>query len=49
MLLKEGKEFKEFAIEETRDIKHSRDFSEQLKDEYLLRDNTRRGILITGL
>ena len=49
MLHLEGKEFKAFAAEETRDIRHCRDFSVVLRDEYLLRANTRRGVLITGL
>ena len=51
MLFKEGKEFKTFAADELRehDVKHSRDFSEILKNDYILRDNTRRGVLITGL
>jgi predicted AAA+ superfamily ATPase len=51
MLYKEGKEFKAFAEEEIREhnVKHSRDFSGILKNDYLLRGNTRRGVLVTGL
>lgn len=50
MLLKEGQEYKEFAANEIREnnIKYCRDFSEVLKKDYVLRSNTRRGILITG-
>lgn len=51
MLFKEGQEFKTYAKNEINEhnIKHSRDFSEILRNNYLLRDNTRRGMLITGL
>ena len=51
MIFKEGQEYKVFAANEICDnnIKHSRDFSDILKNDYILRNNTRRGILITGL
>lgn len=51
MLLKEGQEFKTFAENEIKEhnIKHCRDFSITLKNDYLKRDNTRRGMLIIGL
>lgn len=51
MILKEGVDFKDFARDEIQinDIKHSRDFVKILKDDYLLRKGTRRGILVTGL
>ena len=51
MLFKEGRDFKNFAANEIleHNIKHSRDFSKILKNDYLLRENTRRGVLITGL
>ena len=49
MLYKEGWELKKYAMEETSHIKHSRDFSDILKNDYLLRENTRRGVLVTGL
>lgn len=51
MIFKEGIEYKEFAANEIREnhIKKSRDFSDILKNQYVFRANTRRGILITGL
>lgn len=51
MLYKEGKAFKDFATNEIHElqIRHSRDFSNALRNEYLLRSNTRRGVLVTGL
>lgn len=51
MIFKEGQEYKDFAENEIREhnIKNYRDFSNILKKDYILRDNTRRGILITGL
>ncbi len=51
MLFKEGQEFRAFAESEIREhnIRHSRDFSEILKKDYFLRENTRRGALVTGL
>lgn len=51
MLFKEGQEFKVFAKSEINkhNIKHSRDFSMKLKNDYLLRKNTNRGMLIVGL
>ena len=51
MIFKEGQEYKDFAANEIREnnIKNYRDFSIVLKKDYILRDNTRRGVLITGL
>ena len=51
MIFKEGQEYKDFAANEIREnnIKRCRDFSNILKKDYILRDNTRRGVLITGL
>lgn len=51
MIFKEGQEYKDFAANEIREnnIKYCRDFSSILKKDYVFRDNTRRGVLITGL
>lgn len=51
MIFKEGQDYIDFAENEIRkhNIKNCRDFSNILKKDYILRDNTRRGVLITGL
>lgn len=51
MIFKEGLDFKNYAKEEIDkyNVKHSRDFSDILKKDYILRKNTTRGVLITGL
>jgi hypothetical protein len=51
MIFKEGQEYKKFAVNEIHEnkIKHCRDFSDILRKNYVFRDNTRRGVLITGL
>lgn len=51
LIFKEGQEYKDFAENVIREnnIKNCRDFSSVLKKDYILRDNTRRGVLIVGL
>ncbi len=51
MIFKEGQEYKDFAANEIyeNNIKKCRDFANILKKDYVFRDNTRRGVLITGL
>ncbi len=51
MIFKEGQAYKDFAANEIyeQNIKHCRDFSDELKNDYLFRENTRRGMLIIGL
>lgn len=45
MIFKEGLDFKNYAKEEIDkyNVKHSRDFSDILKKDYILRKNTTRG------
>ena len=49
MLIFKGDEFREFIKDSLNGINRRRDFSTQLESEYLLRNRTRRGVLITGL
>lgn len=49
MLLFKGMDFRNFIEDETNSIKHRRDFVETIEKDYILRANTRRGVLVTGL
>lgn len=49
MLLYQGKDFKNFIDTETKEIKEQRDFVSEIEKGYLNRNNTHRGILLTGL
>ena len=49
MLIFKGDEFREFIKDSLDGITRRRDFSTQLESEYLLRNRTRRGVLVTGL
>lgn len=49
MINLEGKDLRQHIERELEGIRHRRDFAETLTNDYILRDNTRRGVLVTGL